>query len=67
MKIDLKDNIRLIIAFMLLIAVLLWVCNKQKWRNKEEPRKEINKGMYAVSVSNNNEQLIKKSITPHDL
>lgn len=64
MKIDLKDNIRLIIAFILLIAVLLWVCNKNKWRNKKEPRETINKGLYACSMSD--DLVFKRAIIQHD-
>jgi len=61
-KIDFKENIRLIIAFILLIAVLLWVCNKEKWRSKKDPRQTPQKGMYA------NFMLYDSiSILPHDV
>lgn len=64
MKIDLKDNIRLTIAFILLIAVLLWVCNKNKWRNKKEPQETINKGLYACSMSG--DLVFQRAIIQHD-
>lgn len=63
MKIDFKDNIRLIVAFILLIAVLLWVCNKEKWRSKREPRQTHSKGVYTTNFMSYD----SVSTLPHDV
>jgi K+ transporter len=68
MKPVIKDNIPLIIAFILLIAVFLWVCNKEKWRSKKEPQQIPQKGMYANFSLHNPVYITNKNvIMQHDI